>query len=514
MSTQDQISISQFEDDPVRISNNTEFFTQGWPGNGTYLNPYLLENLTIYAEDGPHGYSAIDISNTNVPFIIRNCTLRLPAVSYGAAIRLYNVTDGRIMNCTMAEYGSGFSHDLYGIYVSQSSSISITECVIIGCSSGIEFYHSTSCFIGHSTFRDQRYIGIGALLCNDTGIGENMAIGKESPRTEFGIYMRADCLNCSVYSNTVSNYLGSGIRTQGVVDSYIAGNTVTQSGEGLLIQYTNSSRVLSNILTNNQWGILIDSTSYQNSLTNNILGDNNRVDAEDRGVNNSWTSNWYSDYSGIGVYIITGSAYSVDPSPLPQTLHFGLIINAWASLSLIGLIPLGAAIGYHMRSRERSGKRIDRGPSLFFMVLSVLLPFGFSISPPNNPLFQHLKYVVVDVLFTLGISRSPGTDWTVSYYSSSIVSANDQVLLVSIPYLVACILSIILLMGYIRRDIGGKLMSLGIFMIVIVVMVIPLTVSVLLVPITPLLALSIAFWANAMKLEHKEISKTDDIATS
>jgi len=83
-------------------------------------------------------------------------------------------------------------------------------------------------------------------------------------------------------------------------------------------------------------------------------------------------------------------------------------------------------------------------------------------------------------------------------------------LLVSVPYLVACILSIILLIGYLGRHIDGKLFGLGTFMIIVAVMMIPLTVSVLLVPITPLFALSIVYWTNRMKVKQKEIIKTDD----
>jgi hypothetical protein len=316
-----------------------------------------------------------------------------------------------------------------------------------------------------------------------------------------------------VFSNTLSNH-SAGIRTQGLADGYITGNNVTQSSEGLLIQSTNSSQVRFNIIIDNYRGIVIDGDSYQNSITNNILGDNRMVNAEDSGANNSWSSNWYSDYSGIGVYAISGSANSVDASPLPQTLHFALLINAMAALSLIGVILLGAVIGYHMNSREHRGKRIGRGPSLFFVTLSVLVPCGISIAPPADPLFRNLKYIIVDVLLTLGVSRSPGTDWSVSYYSSSTVTANDQLLLVSVPYLVACMLSIVLLMGYLRRDIGGKLLGLGIFMIIVVIMVIPLAASVLLLPITPLLTLSIVFWMNAMKREQKETCKTDDIGQS
>ena len=435
VSAQDQFESAQFEDDPVKIRNNTEFMIQGWPGNGTPSNPYLLENLTIYDDDFPYNRSAIIIYNTNVFFIIRNCTLKLPDHDTGEAINLYNVTNGRIMNCTITiepDYGIGLS--VSGMYIAQSSNIHVTESIVTGGDRGVQVVESTNCSVEHSTITGQRDSCIEVSHCNDTTVRENIAVGAGSHQSQYGILVMSGSLNCSVISNSVSNHSSVGIRIMGAVDTYIAGNNVTYSGYGALIQYANLSRVLSNRFTDNDEGILIDSTSYQNLIADNILGDN-IINAEDRGLDNTWSSNWYSDYSGIGVYLISGPARSVDVSPLPQRPHLPLLINTMIILSLIGLIPLGAAIGHRMRLQKRSGKEMDRRPSLLVMVLSVLLPCGISMALPATPLFQDLKYIIVDALFTLGVSRSPGADWTVGYYSSSIVSANDQVLLASVPYL-------------------------------------------------------------------------------
>jgi len=40
-------------------------------GNGTWSNPYKIENVTI---DGLPKVSCIFIENSNVPFIVKNCT--------------------------------------------------------------------------------------------------------------------------------------------------------------------------------------------------------------------------------------------------------------------------------------------------------------------------------------------------------------------------------------------------------------------------------------------------------
>ena len=38
---------SYIEHDPIDIRSNDDFETQGWPGNGTENDPYIIEGLTI-----------------------------------------------------------------------------------------------------------------------------------------------------------------------------------------------------------------------------------------------------------------------------------------------------------------------------------------------------------------------------------------------------------------------------------------------------------------------------------
>ncbi len=503
-SMQNQFTVAQLEGTPIEITNNGNFSTQGWPGDGTRANPYLLENLTIRGYD-----RSILISNTSAFFVIRNCTVVVPSWTNGIAIYLFDVTNGRVTNCTLTAtgYSSQVSSSSRGLVISQSSNVVIRDSIIVGFCYGIRIEQSTSCSILESIFREEKY-GIEASMCKDTTVGENLVIGSEPPSSKYstdayGIKVRGECLNCTVIVNVVKRCY-TGISTGDLSDCSVLRNNVTQSYYGITVYSTNSSIFSHNVLTNNTIGLLIASTSSQNTIADNILGDNTKANAKDDGLSNSWDSNWYSDYIGVGAYTIPGSANSVDTSPLPLTLHLPLLVDIITILLLIGVIPLGAGIGYYMRSQERKGKKADRGLTLFAMVLSVLLPCGISVVLHADPLFPNLKFVLVDVLFSLGISRSPGSSWSVSYYSSSFVSANDQLLLVSVPYLVVSILSIVLLMGYLRNDMSGKLFVLGTLIVLIVVMLVPLTASLLLVPITPLLSLSIAFWRNKMKLKTGE----------
>lgn len=67
--------------DPIYIDGNTAFAenasTEGWAGDGTEGNPYILQNPYITENYNINASTAhgIYIENTDVYFIIRNCTI-------------------------------------------------------------------------------------------------------------------------------------------------------------------------------------------------------------------------------------------------------------------------------------------------------------------------------------------------------------------------------------------------------------------------------------------------------
>jgi parallel beta-helix repeat protein len=78
----------------ISINGDASFADQGWPGDGTVGNPYVIENLDI---DGSSYRDAITIGNTTAYFAIRGCYLHN---SDEAGILLYNVQNGLLANNT------------------------------------------------------------------------------------------------------------------------------------------------------------------------------------------------------------------------------------------------------------------------------------------------------------------------------------------------------------------------------------------------------------------------------
>ncbi len=64
-------------DQPVNITCNEDFQAQNFPGSGTPSDPYIIEGLTTTGAD-----VAINIENTDVYVVIRNCNLTNNAYAF------------------------------------------------------------------------------------------------------------------------------------------------------------------------------------------------------------------------------------------------------------------------------------------------------------------------------------------------------------------------------------------------------------------------------------------------
>ncbi len=101
--------------DPILIDGNEDFAAQaaaeGWPGDGTQGDPYIIEGLEIDLEK--QGKGAIDVRNTDVHFIIRDCYLHnggqawLNSNAQGYGIIARNVRNMRVERTIAVECFEG-----------------------------------------------------------------------------------------------------------------------------------------------------------------------------------------------------------------------------------------------------------------------------------------------------------------------------------------------------------------------------------------------------------------------
>jgi len=145
--TQTSITSATSIGDEIVISHNDNFTTQGWPGNGTSENPFLISSLDISSDQ-----TCINITNTNLFFVIENCYLTSEGIApNGMAIYLQSVQNGEFRNVFITKKATGihavdtshisfFNVTIYdtnrGIHLRDSSDSTINSSIIQGCSAG------------------------------------------------------------------------------------------------------------------------------------------------------------------------------------------------------------------------------------------------------------------------------------------------------------------------------------------------------------------------------------------
>ena len=162
------------EHGPISINGNNNFnttaYNEGWPGNGTITNPFVIEGLNI---TGTVSNGQIFIQNTNVYFKINNCLI---IHNNNIGIYLYNVIHGQLDNNTIG------SHTAYGIFLENSQNNTFSNNFFSDNRFGIYFYDSISM--------------INTTLCNNTLIHDSIHL--------FFSLIVDDYLTLKVDNNTVN----------------------------------------------------------------------------------------------------------------------------------------------------------------------------------------------------------------------------------------------------------------------------------------------------------------------
>ncbi len=171
----------------ISINGNDDFVSQAenesWAGNGTEGNPYIIENYDINASSA----DGIEIRNTDVYFIIKNCVIHDGKTSYNYGIYFHNVTYGKIENVSsynnnygIALYSSSennymvscqiYNNYWYGICLSYSLNNTIVSCQIYNNSGdGTQLYSSLNNNISNCQIYSNSY-GIVFYSSSDNNI--------------------------------------------------------------------------------------------------------------------------------------------------------------------------------------------------------------------------------------------------------------------------------------------------------------------------------------------------------
>lgn len=254
----------------------------GFPGSGSQMDPYVIENLSIVSDR-----TCISIQNVESSFIIRDCELQVSTLdNWGICIYLAGCVDASVINCRIEGGGSG-------IELFESHNSFVFGCQISGAFFALNNSGSHDVRIEDNTISNATW-GISLVGTNLTTVWEN-----EISYTDYAIISQFS-FRCIIDSNLLFHNT-YGIKVEGHCE-----NWTIESNE---------------IIYNSEYGIHFDDTVKQMIVYKNRLGWNNLSNAFDDGQMNLWdyengSGNSWHDYSGSGWYYISGNAESIDHYPM------------------------------------------------------------------------------------------------------------------------------------------------------------------------------------------------------
>ncbi len=333
--------------DPILITSDDDFETQGWPGNGTENNPYLIDGFVINGSKSP-SETCLMVEDTRVHFSVTSCYF----FNGQFGIQFDNVSNSRIENNEIHPV------DADGIVITSSDFITIKNNTLLGSAlhgsdHALILYNCDNTTIAKNTCIEYWNFGCICLSsdCNNNTISSNFCSSRRgiwlwdssqntlfnntcNDNSNYGIFITSSSSNPLYYCygnillNNSCDDNGYGMWIERCSFFTITNNTVcdnTYNG----IQFNagiNSSLTNNQVLYNGQHGIVLGENSEFNTLYRNIIGWNSQSglqeNAEDYGSNNSWDDgisigNIWSDYTGSTTnYSIHGSAGSVNHYPM------------------------------------------------------------------------------------------------------------------------------------------------------------------------------------------------------
>ncbi len=180
----------------ISIAGDVELASQaaenGWPGDGTWSNPYTISDIII---SDPTNGQGITVSGTSKHLIIENCTIS------GTSSYAIDVTGASNVTVRDSAVGACFS----AVFMYNSRNCTITNNTITSCQTGILLISSSDIMISGNTITDSLYEGIE--LCTSTS--NNIAGNVVSSCGDHGLYLSSSDGN-TIYGNTFIDNNGAG----------------------------------------------------------------------------------------------------------------------------------------------------------------------------------------------------------------------------------------------------------------------------------------------------------------
>ena len=176
--------------DEIIIESNDDFVLQGWPGNGTFGNPYVISRLEIGT-----GGNAIHVKDVDCHFKIADCRFFSTAGPYnGQGVLFEGVSNGKIENST-------FDGIHGGVIIQDSNHCEVSTCLMNSTYIPILLTQCPESVILNNTIIGR---GINVYGSSNCRIEFNKQYGIDNEYPTVGFYLSGN-QGCLVRNNTVSN---------------------------------------------------------------------------------------------------------------------------------------------------------------------------------------------------------------------------------------------------------------------------------------------------------------------
>jgi parallel beta-helix repeat protein len=326
---------------PIEIGGDQDFenqaATNGWLGNGTAQNPYIIQNLSISSESDLE--LLVNITDTTVHFEFRDSVLS--GGQWG--VYFWDVSHGSVTNSTI-EGSSGANiycgycdhiwienntikssdADAHGLeWNTVYHSVIENNSIIDNGNRGMVLDYCVNLTVYKNMVAGNRYHGINLRDSNTVVIEDNTVLNSAIDGIEFG-----NCHHCNVTNNYVGNSIFRGI--DGMITNYlrIEDNLIVNNSVcGASVSGDHSVVVNNTFYSNDQGAVAIEATDVTVSWNNFIENTNELAPCHimDRESGNNIDYNYYDDWTwpdtdptdGIvdEAYAIVGEALNADLHP-------------------------------------------------------------------------------------------------------------------------------------------------------------------------------------------------------
>jgi len=298
--------------DPIVIDGDSDFASQassqGWPGDGSVEDPYVIEGYEIDATGQSY---AICVKNTVIYFSVNDCYLYQASVS---VIALLNVTNAILDNNTCWSTIPSSYANIY-LYSSSGNLLRNNTCWQYG-KDAISISSSTNNVI-EANVCYMSYRGIELYYSDDNRIINNTC----SSNGLRGISLEYSSNN-SLGNNNCSSNSGSGLAISNSGNNEIVNNTCSQDHFGIFLDSSNDNTLGNNTCSQNTVDLFLQSSSNNDFIDNSWLESQGGVHLVSHSTGNTFENN-----AMIGVGIVIDPTWSTLADWCTQSIDTSNTVN-------------------------------------------------------------------------------------------------------------------------------------------------------------------------------------------